>query len=173
MFEQEKNGYKRSEVDHYIKRLDDDFQNILKSHTERLEDVKRNIADIAKELNTFNAVVPKYKSEIDSMRERLENIRGWAAAASKARYIKNTDLEALLANFITQVLVESDKIHELKPVVASEKKQINNDDFFEILATSKDIKLEDALEGFDFYDNNPYKEKAEKNLAKINKKKKK
>ena len=169
MFKEEERGYKKSEVDYYIKRLDDDFQLILKSHTDRLENVKHNIAELATELNQYSQVVPQYKSEIESLRERLENIRGWAAEASKARYEK-TDKEAGLANFITQILSESDKLDQLKPVDPPIVKPIDVEDFFEILASSRDVKLEEALAGFDFFDDNPYKAEAEKRLAKIKRK---
>ena len=172
MFEQERNGYKREEVDRYLQQLDDDFQNILKSHTERLDNVKRNITDLAVEIGEYTQVIPQYKSEIESLRERLENIRGWVEAASKLRYMKNTDADAVLANLITQVMEESDKIEELKPITPPVKvKPKECEEFFEILASSGEITLDDALKGFDFYDDNPYKSKAEKTLAKLEKEK--
>ena len=175
MFEFEKNGYKKSEVDYYIRRLDDDFQAILGRNSERLENVKRNISELAIELDNYTQVVPQYKSEIESLRERLENIRGIAEKSSQARYLskKEVDLEAVLANLITKILEETGDLHELKIIEASAKKQIDNDDFFEILASSRDIRLDDALSGFDFFDNNPYKERAEKTLKKIEAKKNK
>jgi predicted RNase H-like nuclease (RuvC/YqgF family) len=173
MFEHETDGYKKSEVDYYLKRLDDDFAAILKSHTEKLGNVKRSITELANEIGDYSQVIPQYKSEIESLRERLENIRRWAEAASKIRYMQDADTDAVLANLITQVLIESDKIHELKPVIPVKTKPIDGDNFFEILASGKNIKLDEVLKGFDFYDNNPYKVKAEKKLARIEKKKRK
>jgi len=173
MFENEPNGYKKTEVDHFIKRLDDDFQAILKSHNDSLNNVKRNISNLAREIGEFSQAIPQYKSEIDSLRERLENIRGWAEAASKTRYLPGTDVDAVLANFITQVLLESDRIHELKPIKPVKHEPMDSDELFEVLSSTRDLKLEDAFTGFDFYDNNPYKQSAEKTLAKINKKKQK
>jgi len=173
MFENEPNGYKKTEVDHYIKRLDADFQAILKSHNDSLENVKRNISNIAREVAVYTQEIPQYKNAIDSMRERLVNIRGWAEAASKARYFPGTDTEAVLANFITQVLLESDRIDELKPVIAVKAPVMDSDEFFEALSTTRDLTLEEAFEGFDFYDNNPYKQTAERTLAKLNKKRNK
>jgi len=173
MFEEEKNGYNKSEVDYYIKRLDDDFQQILKSHTDRLENVKSNISDLATKINEYSQVVPKYKSEIESLRERLQNIRSWVEDASKKRFIHKTDKDALLAILITQILTESDNISELKLVEPANLKPIDGTDFFEVLASNRDIKLDEALEGFDFFDDNPHRKAAEKTLAKIEKKKNK
>ena len=174
MFENEKNGYCRTEVDHYLKRLDADFQVILKSQTERLENVKRNITELAVEIGEYtHVVIPQYKSEIESLRERLFNIRGWAEAASKIRYMKNTDIDAILANLIAQVLLETDNLDELKLIEPEPAvKPVDGEGFFEVLASCQNVKLEEALSGFDFYDNNPYKIAAEKKLAKIEKKKK-
>ena len=178
MFEAEKNGYKRSEVDHYIKRLDDDFQKILGRSEERLENVKHNIAALTVELNEYSQVVPQYKSEIESLRERLNNIRKWANNASEARYLKK-DVDAILASFITQSLAETDKLDELKPLdsqitqASGETRMLKPDDFFEVLATNKNLKLDEALSGFDFFDNNPFRQKAEKRLKKIENKRNK
>jgi len=174
MFENERNGYKKAEVDHYLQRLDDDYKAIVKGHTERLENVKRNITELAVEIGQYtHIVIPKYKSEIESLRERLFNIRSWAEAASKIRYMKNTDIDAILANLIAQVLLETDNLDELKLVEPEEPtKTVDGEGFFEVLASCQNVKLEDALSGFDFYDNNPYKISAEKKLAKIEKKKK-
>jgi len=174
MFENERNGYKKAEVDHYLQRLDDDFQAILKSNNQRLENVKRNITELAVEIGQYtHVVIPKYKSEIESLRERLFNVRGWSEAASKIRYLKNTDVDAILANLIAQILLETDNLDELKLVEPEEPaKPVDGEGFFEVLASCKNVKLEDALQGFDFYDNNPYKKTAMKKLAKIEKKKK-
>ena len=179
MFDVEKNGYKKSEVDYYIKRLDDDFQKILGKSEERLETVKRNITSLAVELNEYSQVVPQYKSEIESLRERLDNIRNWANKTSEQRYLKEKDTEILLANLITQVLGETDNISELKLVDppkhdnSASGKLLQGEDFFEILATNREMKLDEALSGFDFFDNNPLRQKAEKKLKRIEAKKRK
>ena len=162
MFEVEKNGYKKNDVDYYIKRLEDDFQAIIKSNSEKLAYTKQNLKEITQ-------TVPQYKSEIESLRERLSNLRDCANRASEARYLKDAQAEVLLANLIAKVLTESADLEKLKPVIAEE----GEDDFLQILASTKELKLGDALEGFDFFDNNPYKTKAEKKLEKIKTKKEK
>ena len=156
MFEVEKNGYKRKEVDYYIERLEVDFRTIIKNNTEKIEHIKRNLSEITQ-------TVPQYKTEIESLKERLVNIRDCANRASEARYLKDAESEVLLANLIMQVLEETSDMEKLKPMVTV----IDENDFFEILASTKELKLNEALEGFEFFDNNPYKEKAEKKLAKI------
>ena len=171
MFDEEKNGYKKSEVDYYIHRLDEDFQTILKSHTDRLEMVRHNVSKLSTELNQVSKVVPKYKTEIESLRERIHNMRKWAENASRARFGTKADTDAVLANLINCILEESDQIQELKLVNPPPKNPEANEDFFAVLATNSNVKLEDALKGFEFYDNNPYKKEAEKRLAKIEKKK--
>ena len=162
MFEVEKNGYKKNDVDYYIKRLEDDFHTIIQRNCEKLENTKQNLKEITR-------AVPQYKTEIESLRERLSNLRDCANKASEARYLKDAQPEVLLANLIAKVLTESSDLEKLKPVVASE----NEEDFLQILASTKELKLDDALEGFDFFDNNPYKTKAEKKLEKIKTKKEK
>jgi len=159
MSDNKHNGNGKREVDYYLQRLDDDFRAII-------ENQKRNITDLAREMGEF-------KSEIESLRERLHNIRGWTEAASKIRYLPNTDPDAILANLIDQVLLESNNIAELKPVHPTKVEQLESEEVFDILAKARDVKIEEAFEGFDFYENNPYKESAEKKLAKMEKKKKK
>lgn len=125
------------------------------------------------EISTYSSVIPQYKSENDSLRERLLNVRDWAEAASKARYLPGTDPDAVLANLIAQILVESDKIDELKPVVSEpEKNKDASNDLFELLTYSRGVAMDEAFQGFDFFDNNPYKKQAEKKIAKIQKRNK-
>ena len=162
MFEVEKNGYKRKEVDYYIERLEVDFRAIIKNNAEKIEHIKNNLSEVTQ-------IVPQYKTEIESLKERLVNIRECTNRASEARYLKDAEPEVLLANLIMQVLEETSAMEKLKPVVTT----IDDSDFFEILAGSRELKLDEALEGFEFFDNNPYKLKAEKKLAKIQARKEK
>ena|GEM_PF-1007640 len=160
MFEVEKEGYRKKEVDYFIKRLESDFQSIIKRNTEKLEHTQKNLREIT-------LSVPQYKTEIESLRERLEIIRDCANKASEARYLKDAQPEVLLANLVAKVLTETADMEKLKPVIA----ELDEGDFLQILAGTRELKLGDALEGFDFFDNNPYKGKAEKRLAKIKAKK--
>ena len=130
----------------YIGRLEEAFQRIMSGYRE---------------------VVPQYKSDIESLKERLINIREFANVASKARYLKDAQPEIILANLITKILAESDEIDKLKPV----RSMCEETDFFEVLAGTKELKLDEALSGFEFFDNNPYRIKAEKRLAKMKAKK--
>lgn len=163
-FESEDKGYRREQVDYYIKQLEAEFQTIIKGQSEKLENVRHNVGELAK----YSQVVPVYKSEIESLRERLENVKDFANRASEQRYLKGQNIEVLLANLITQILTETNDIDKQKPLKTSSKAAGNRgEDFFEVLASTKELKLDEALEGFEFYEQNPYKSKAEKKLAKM------
>jgi len=140
-----------------------------RDYTKRLEDAFKRI------MTGYAGVVPQYKSDIESLRERLINIREFANRASSVRYLKDAKPEVILANLITQILSEADEMDKLKPVrpVCSAADEKKAEDFFEVLAGSRELKLDEALSGFEFFDNNPYRVKAEKRLAKIESKKNK
>lgn len=145
-FEKATEGYKCDQVDSYIKRLDDEFQGIMKNQACRFGLLRENVAALGNELE-----------------ERLTKIREYANAASEQRYLKG-DCEMILANLIMQVLEETDKTLGAQSTVQKVE------DFFEVLAANRELKLDEALEGFDFFDNNPYKAKCEKKLAKLERK---
>jgi len=128
---------------------------------------------IVDEINTLSNALPQYKDENASLRERIDNIRCWTNVASKKRYNKDADPDAILANLITHVLTETDNVDALKPTIKEPDTKIISDDLFKMLSHSQNINLEEAMRGFDFYDNNPYKTKAEKRIAKIKKRNKK
>lgn len=134
-------------------------------YTKRLEDAFKRI------MTGYGEVVPQYKSDIESLRERLINIREYANLASSARYLKDAQPEVILANLITKILAEADEMNKLKPVMPLKSTAKKTDDFFEVLATSRELQLDEALSGFEFFDNNPYRVKAEKKLEKIKQKK--
>jgi predicted RND superfamily exporter protein len=138
-------------------------------YTKRLEDA------FARIMTGYREVVPQYKSDIESLRERLVNIREFTNVASSARYLKNAQPEVILANLITQILSEADEMDKLKPVETARSfaEAKRAEDILEVLAGSKELKLDEALSGFEFFDNNPYRKKAEKRLAKIKSKKNK
>jgi len=140
-----------------------------RDYTKRLEEAFSRI------MTGYREVVPQYKSDIESLRERLINIREFANRASSSRYLKDAQAEVILANLITQILTEADEMDKLKPVKpinsAAEARRAEN--FLEVLAGTKELKLDEALSGFEFFDNNPYRMKAEKRLARIKSKKSK
>jgi hypothetical protein len=127
---------------------------------------------IMEEISVYSSIVPQYKTENESLRERLENIRAWAEEASKARYMQNTDTDAVLANLVTNILAESGDLDKLKPKVQKPDIKAASDELFQLLSTAQHCNLDEAMKGFDFYDNNPLKKQAEKKIAKIKKKKK-
>ena len=93
---------------------------------------------------------------VQSDAEKIDNIRSITNAASQSRYMDVNTAEVILANLIMQILAEIEGAHQ-------------EDDVIKMIFQDK-VELEEALEPFDFYKNNPYKEKAEKNLAKLEQK---
>ena len=129
---------------------------------------------IMDEVGMYTSVIPQYKNENESLRERLNNIREWVEAASKTRYLPKADVDAILAKLITNVMMECNNLEELKPVIPKESDiKAASDELFQMLSNSRSVQMEEAFKGFDFYDNNPYKNKAEKKIAKLQKKTKK
>ncbi|MCL2569817.1 MAG: hypothetical protein FWE16_01255 [Firmicutes bacterium] len=92
--------------------------------------------------------------------EKLENIRDYTNNASQARYLATHPAEIILANLIMQILSEI------------EGEQMD-DNVIKTLYHEKSVDLEEALEAFEFYHDNPYKEMAQRRLEKIERKRKK
>jgi len=140
-----------SDENRYLKRFEAEFRSIMS------------------EIDSMTNIIPQYKNENESLRERISNIRGWAEVASKIRYMNNADADALLANLISQILMETDKLDELKPINREPDIKGATDDLYQLLTKSKAVDMESAFAGFDFYDNNPLKQKAEKKIKKMKK----
>jgi hypothetical protein len=140
----------------YLKRFEAEFNKILG------------------EISMLSASLPQYKTENESLRERICNIRGWAEAASKIRYMKKTDHEAVLANLITHILQESDDLDKLKPITPPQVEiKSTSDELFKLLAQSRNVSMDEAFKGFDFYDNNPYDVYIGNGSVKVRKKRRK
>jgi len=91
---------------------------------------------------------------------KLDKIIDATNRASKERYLTSNDHEAILARLIMQIYSVTDT-----PAEVFHK----SDSFFEILTNSKETELDKIFNGFEFYDNNPYREIAERRLEKIKK----
>jgi len=143
--------------DEYLKRFEDEF---------------RRIRD---EISLYSVVIPQYKNENESLRERLKNIREWVENASKMRYLPSyeSDTEAVLASLITNILIETDNLDELKPIIQKPQEITETDRLFQLIGHRNNIEMDEAFSGFDFFENNPYKKAAEKKIAKYQKRKKK
>ncbi len=85
--------------------------------------------------------------------EKLNKIQALATKISAERYSHNYNPEVCLASLLNFIL--------------SADNQDMQNDFFQLLNQEHDINLDEALNDFDFYLNNPYKKKAEKMLSKI------
>ena len=110
------------------------------TNAEKLEE-KENIQGITAALPDTDAV------------EKLNKIKTLATEISAERYNHNYNPEICLANLLNFILADDNQDME--------------NDFFQLLNQDHNINLDQALNDFDFYLNNPYKKKAEKILSKI------
>lgn len=85
--------------------------------------------------------------------QKLDEIKSLAVEISAERYSPNYNPEVCLANLLNYIL--------------SDDNQDRQNDFFQLLDQDHNLNLDQALNDFDFYLNNPYKKKAEKILSKI------
>ena len=106
-----------------------------------------------KENNNDNVEVAVKENKEANPKEKLNKIETMAAQISAERYRPNYNADVCLANLLNFILSSDD--------------QDMQHDFFQMLNEEHDMKLEQALDDFDFYLNNPYKKKAEKILSKI------
>ena len=93
------------------------------------------------------------ENNVNKLSEKLNKIENLATQISAERYTHNYNPEICLANLLNCILATDD--------------QDLQNDFFQILNQEHDMNLDEALNDFDFYLNNPYKKKAEKMLSKI------
>jgi hypothetical protein len=92
--------------------------------------------------------------------DKLDKIITLATQISVERYSENYNPEICLANLLNAILADGTG-------------ENGCDNFFELLNKERGVELPEALTDFDFYKNNPYKNKAEKILSKIEAKKNK
>lgn len=102
--------------------------------------------------NTEDNHVEVLLNEIDPQ-QKLNKIKALATEISAERYNPSYSPEVCLANLLNYILSADD--------------QDMQNDFFQLLNQDHNVNLEQALNDFDFYLNNPYKKKAEKILSKI------
>ncbi|MCL2587256.1 MAG: hypothetical protein FWE31_03380 [Firmicutes bacterium] len=118
---------------------------------------------ITKQTVTIKTQVFPNTAALDTQ-EKLDKILEATNKASKERYLSNNNHEAILARLIMQIYSATDQETEETEVFHK------SDSFFEILTSNKETELDKVFSGFEFYENNPYREIAEKRLAKIKRK---
>jgi len=92
----------------------------------------------------------------DTSSAKLQKILGYTNVASSARYLATNTAEVILANLIVQILSEIEGDGSLdENLIRALYNEENN------------LGLEEALETFEFYRNNPFREEAERRLAKL------
>ena len=85
--------------------------------------------------------------------------------ASYERYMYNATPEVILANLILQILAIINGEEVSTTSLSSAGNQV-----FQALSQSKKFNLDEACEGFEFYENNPLRAQAEKAIARLRKK---
>ena len=103
-----------------------------------------------------SAIENKETNEVlaeNSAMQKLEQIKTLATKISAERYNAHYNPEICLANLLNYILSADD--------------QDMQNDFFQLLNQDNNSNLEQVLNDFDFYLDNPYKKKAEKILSKI------
>ena len=135
-----------------LNEFDKEFKSLIIPFTEtetyvvasELNEEKKDFSDNKIEAAATNA---------DDLIQKLNRIEALATEISAERYSHNYNPEVCLANLLNYIL--------------SDNNQDMNNDFFQLLNQEHDMNLDQALNDFDFYLNNPYKKKAEKILSKI------
>lgn len=131
-----------------INEFDQEFESLVIPFPETyvITSVKENTncdnADLA--VNLVKEVNPQ---------DKLNRIEALATEISAERYRPNYNADVCLANLLNFILSSDD--------------QDMQHDFFQLLNQEHNMNLDQALDDFEFYLNNPYKKKAEKILSKI------
>lgn len=137
----------------YLKQLlnefDQEFESLIIPFPESyvVEQTDENPKD--EQEDAIIGVVPNENSAI----QKLTKIESLATEISAERYSPNYNPEICLANLLNYIL-------------SGENQDMQND-FFQLLNEDHNSDLDQVLNDFDFYLNNPYKKKAEKILSKI------
>ena len=131
------------------------------SHSEILSQFDESFAAILKQTVTVKTEVFESRNHKD-VQERLDKILEATNQASRERYL-NSDHEAILARLIMTIYGTEKEL----PVPAVEYHK--SDSFFEILTNSRKDEVEEVFSHFDFYNQNPYREIAQRRLDKIKK----
>lgn len=103
--------------------------------------------------NADNDIVNDVLLNENTAAQKLTKIESLATEISAERYSPNYNPEICLANLLNYIL--------------SADTQDMQNDFFQLLNQDHNVNLDQALNDFDFYLDNPYKKKAEKILSKI------
>jgi hypothetical protein len=119
--------------------------------------------DIDDALNETNEAL-QFFMNTDTQRQ-IDEIRDLTNRISAERFKEHANIDILLATLIDSILQILNGGGEIP--------NGGGGNFFELLNRERTVKLDDALTDFDFFNNNPYKDKAERRLAKIEAKKNK
>lgn len=109
--------------------------------------------EVLDQVNETNDSVNEASLDENSAIQKLNQIEAFATKISAERYNTNYNPEISLANLLNYIL--------------SKDTENMQNDFFQLLNQENNSNLDQVLNDFDFYLNNPFKKKAEKILSKI------
>ena len=120
-----------------------------------VEETVKETFEIFKDSNDEVENIQTTNKEINSessASQKLSQIEAYATKISAERYNTNYNPEISLANLLNYILSDNENMQN---------------DFFQLLNQDNNSNLDQVLNDFDFYLNNPFKKKAEKILSKI------
>ena len=136
-------------ISEILNEFDQEFESLVIPFPEDSVVAQPTILDLCAEDD--QSILPEVVSDSDIKLQKIEEL---ATEISAERYNPNYNPEICLANLLNFILSK-----ELDPET--------QDNFFQLLNQERNIDLNEALNDFDFYLDNPYKKKAEKILSKI------
>jgi len=137
-------------VNQLINEFDQEFESLVIPFPDSY--VVTTYTETIKDDNNVEVTAMPEVNKIDPV-QKLNKIKSLATEISAERYSPNYNPEICLANLLNYILSADDQDME--------------NDFFQLLNQDHNVNLDQALNDFDFYLNNPYKKKAEKILSKI------
>lgn len=151
-----------------LTRFDEAFRNIAGANLSNLGEIRKET--LTYEAEYYPTSEPGGLVSKSVLQEKLDRILTATNNASRERYLSNNDHEAILARLIMQIYSVTEDEDEGCPACSDESEGEvfhKSDSFFEILTSARETELEKVLSGFDFYENNPYREMAERRLEKL------
>ena len=127
-----------------------------------LSQFDESFAAILKQTVTVKTEVFQNRSHKE-VQERLDKILEATNLASRERYL-NSDHEAILARLIMSIYGTEENAAQ-----PDTEEYHKSESFFEILTNARKDEVEEVFSAFDFYNQNPYREIAQRRLDKIKK----
>ena len=137
-------------ISEILNEFDQEFESLVITFPEDNVVLQQTVLDIFQDAHEQPVAV----DTVTDSDAKLQKIEALATEISAERYSPNYNPEICLANLLNFILSK-----DLTPEM--------EDNFFQLLNQERNVDLNEALNDFDFYLDNPYKKKAEKILSKI------